>query len=373
MMRTLHRFILRDFLTSFGLALSVITLMLYLGAVMQGLDFVARGVPGAVLVRIFTLNVPYILTWSIPVAAMVSTLLLFGRLSMEEEYTAMRSAGLGTWQIISPGVFASLGLSLICLLIHYEIAPESRFARRRALAMISELDPLDLLDEGRFVAFPTLEIFISRKQANRIWDVEVFEINEDGAVVQTIRALQGTIDTDVDLKIMRVRLEQVQVQYPNPDHPTDLTLAHVIDMDVYEFPVDYGAMLQDPNIRRNLKDMRFFELMACIREPEAFFPNLDARRESQRMRAIIEAHKRIALSLACFSFTVIGIPLGMKSQRRENNHGMVFGLVVVSSFYTFVVLADSLTGRPWFFPDYIAWIPVILCQLGSIQLIRRMA
>jgi len=373
-MRTVHRFVLVDFLASFGLALSVITLILYLGAVMRGLDYVARGVPGAVLVRIFTLNIPYILTWSIPVAAMVSTLLLFGRLSIDGEYTAMRSGGLSTWQIISPVILAGIALTLVCLVIHYEIAPESRFARRRALVMLSELDPVELLDEGRFVRFPTLEIYVTRKLGNRMDDVEVYELNEEGAVVQTIRARRGEITTDTELQLMRVRLEEVQVQHPDPDHPTDLTLAQVIDMDVYEFPVEYGAMLRDQNITRNLKDMRASDLIASIRSPENFFPNLDARRlESLRMRAIIEAHKRIALSLACLSFMVIGIPLGMKSQRQESNNGIIYGLAVVALFYTFVVAADSLTNRPWFFPDYIAWVPVIACQLAGIRLIRKMA
>lgn len=373
-MRTVHKFVLTDFLASFGLALAVITLVLYLGAVMRGLDYVARGVPGGVLVRIFTLNIPYILTWSIPVAAMVATLLLFGRLSMDGEYTAMRSGGLSTWQIISPVILAGIGLTLICLVIHYEIAPESRFARRRALVQMSELDPVELLDEGRFVRFPTLEVYVTRKQGNRIYDVEVYELNEAGAVVQTIRAQQGEITTDTELQIMRVRLEEVQVQHPNPDHPTDLTLAQVIDMDVYEFPIEYGVMFQNQNVTRNLKDMRVFELMATIREPERFFPNLDPRRnESMRMRAIIEAHKRIALSMACLSFIVIGIPLGMKSHRQENNNGIIYGVVVIGLFYTFIVAADSLTNRPWLFPDFITWIPVIACQVIGIRLIRRMA
>ncbi|MCC5847548.1 MAG: LptF/LptG family permease [Verrucomicrobia bacterium] len=369
-MRTLHRFVLVDFLMSFGMALAVSTLMLYLGAIMRGLDFIARGVPGMVLLRIFTLNIPYILTWSIPVSALVATLLLFGRISMDGEFTAMRSGGLGTWQIISPVVFACLGLSLICLVIHYEIAPESRFARQNALRDIGELDPLDLLDEGRFVRFPGMEIYVTRKVGNRIYDVEIAELNQHREIIRTIRAESGEINTDTDLKLMDVILHNMQVQYPDPDNPTDLTLARVIDMEEYEFVLDYGQ--DDQEIRRNLKDMRARELMSAIRDVDTYFPNLDPRRrEAQRMRAIIEAHKRIGLSMACLSFTILGIPLGMKSHRRESNIGIPIGLSMVVVFYAFIVTADSLTARPWLYPDFIIWIPVILSQIGGIILIRR--
>ena len=369
-MRTVHRYILVDFLLSFGMALAVTTLMLYLGAIMQGLDYIARGVPGAVLIRIFTLNIPYILTWSIPVSALVATLLLFGRLSMDGEFTAMRSGGLSTWQIISPVVLACFFLSLICLLIHYEIAPESRFARRRALVDVGELDPVELLDEGRFVRFPGMEIYVTRKIGNRIYDVEMYELNQGGDVIRTVRAASGEINTDTDLRIMDVFLRDMQVQYPDAEDPTDLTRARVIDMDEYQFKLEYGQ--DDQEIRRNLKDMRAFELMSAIRNVQDYFPGLDARRlEAQRMRAVIEAHKRIGLSMACLSFTILGIPLGMKSQRRESNAGIPIGLSLVVVFYAFIVTADSLTAHPWLYPDFIIWIPVVLSQIGGVLLIRR--
>lgn len=369
-MRTIHRFVLMDYLKGFGMALAVITLMLYLGAIMQGLDLIARGVPGVVLLRVFTLNIPYILSWSIPVSSLVATLLLFGRISMDGEFTAMRSGGLSTWQIVSPVILASFFLSLVCLAIHSEIAPESRFARRRALEAVGELDPMDLLDEGRFVRFPGMEIYVSRKIGNRIYDVEMYRLNPAGEIIQTIRARRGEINTDTELQVMNMRLEDMQVQHPDPDDPTDLTMARVIDMEHYEFPVSYGQ--RDDEIRRNLKDMRGRELLAAIRNVEEHFHIPDPRRrEAHRMRAVVEAHKRIGLSMACLSFTALGIPLGMKSHRRESNIGIPIGLGMFVVFYTFILTADALYSHPWYFPDLIVWVPVIASQAVGTVLIRK--
>ncbi len=372
-MRTLHKYLLRDFLAQFGTTLAVITLVLYLGGVMRGLDFIARGVPGGILLRIFTFNIPYFLTMSIPVSVMVAVLLQFGRLSLDGEFTAMRAGGLAIWQMISPILLASAALSLLCLLIQYEVAPESRFARRLALANVDELDPIDLLDEGRFVRFPGLEIYVTRKSGRTIEDVEVYDLDSGGDITQTIRARDGTVNVSPEDRLMRVRLNQVQVQYPDPDNPTDLTRARVIDMDVYEFDVNYDELIRNTRITRNLKDMRAWELIDCIHHTEKYFPNLEPRRrESQRMRALVEAHKRVGLSLACLGFCLVGIPLGVTSRRRESQAGIPIGVGIIMLFYVIMVAADSLRDVTWILPEYILWIPVFGTQIAGLLLIRRL-
>jgi lipopolysaccharide export system permease protein len=371
-MQTVHRYILRDFLVNFGMALSVITLVLYLGAIMRGLDYVARGVPGGKLLQIFTLNIPYILSFSIPISTVVATLLLFGRLSVDGEFTAMRSGGLSTWQIISPVVFAGAMLSLICLVLQYEVSPESRFARQKALLTLGEIDPVDLLDEGRFVEFPNLEIYITRKDGHFLEDVEIYQLNEAGEIVQAVRSQTGQVSLFEDERLMRVRLKDVQVQHPDRNTPEDLTRARIIDMDTYEFDVSYDELLRDNTPTRGIKDMRGSMLVDAIRDPETYFPKVDPlRQERNRMKALVEFHKRIGMSMACLSFTLLGIPLGMTSQRRESHSGIPIGLSMVIIFYTFIEVASSLRDVPQLYPDYIIWIPVILSQVAGYLLIRR--
>lgn len=371
-MQTVHRYIFRDYLVNFLMALTVMTLVLYLGAIMRGLDYVAQGVPGGVLIKIFTLNIPYILTFSIPISAMVSTLLLFGRLSLDGEFTAMRSGGLSTWQIISPVVLGGTLLSLASLLIQYEIAPESRFARRKALADVGELDPVDLLDEGRFVRFPTMEIYITEKDGHNLTDVEVYELNDSGQTIQTIRAQDGKVSLYPEDKLMRVKLNQVQVQHPDAENPADLTLARIIDMETYEFDVSYQELMNQNKLVRSIKDMRAIQLTNAIIHPEEVFKKLDPlRQEKNRMKALVEYHKRIGLGMACLSFTLVGIPLGMTSKRKESNTGMPIGVGIVILFYAFIVAADSLRDFPWLLPDYLIWIPILVTQMGGLLMIRR--
>ncbi len=371
-MRTLNRYILRDFWVGFGMTLGVITLILYLGSIMRGLDYIARGVPGPVLLKVFTLNIPFILTVSIPVSILVATLLQFNRLSLEGEFTAMRAGGLGIWQIISPVILSGFLLTFICFVLQVQIAPDSRYAVRNALREADGLNPIDLLDEGRAVEFPGLSIYITRKRGMRLEDVEVYELNSNGDVVQATRAKYGDVTLHEEEQFMRVLLHDVQLQYPDEDEPEDLTKARIVDMKTYEFVMDYREFLKNKPLIRKTKNMRFGSLINVIRNaPEVYHDSPPFRQESQRMRALLELHKRMGLSLACISFTLIAIPLGMTTRRSETNVGIPIGLSLVVVFHTFIIVAESFREFPWKMPDYIMWIPVIVTQVVGLLLIRR--
>ena len=372
-MNTLHRYIMKDFLTIFGMSMLVTTLVLYLGSVMKALDYIAQGVPGTVLIKVFTLNVPYILTMSIPISCLVGCLLLFNRLSMDGEFTAMRSGGLGTMQIISPVLLCGCLLTVLCLWIHYQLAPESRFNLRKALNNVSEINPMDLLEEGRFVEFPTLAIWVNEKRGNHIDDVEIHERNSKGELLQIINAQSGDITNLPELREMRVRLNNVQVQHGDPSDPKGFLNAKVVDMEAYDFDLNYDDLIRNDKLNRNIKDMQMMQLLAVIQGEDDIYTDLDpVKREKIRMRALVTTHSRLGLSLACISFIMLGIPLGMNSSRGESNSGIPIGLSMILIFYAFSTMADTLRYSPWLLPDYIIWIPVLSMQIVGALLIRKL-
>lgn len=86
----------------------------------------------------------------------------------------------------------------------------------------------------------------------------------------------------------------------------------------------------------------------------------------------MEANKRLAVSISCFAFTLLAIPLGMHSRRQESSVGIALSLLFVFVFYLFIVVANSLIKYPQYRPDWIAWIPVFGAQIGGYLLMRRL-
>jgi len=91
----------------------------------------------------------------------------------------------------------------------------------------------------------------------------------------------------------------------------------------------------------------------------------------QKTKLIVEANQRVSIAIGCFSFMLIGIPLGVKSHRRETSIGMVLSLVIVFAYYLFTVFAKALAEYPELHPNLILWFPLIAAQLGGLWLIKR--
>ena len=85
----------------------------------------------------------------------------------------------------------------------------------------------------------------------------------------------------------------------------------------------------------------------------------------------VELHKRAALGCAAFFFALIGMPLGIRSHRRESTVGVAIGLGIALLFYLAMILADALKRSPQLHPELIVWLPVAICVLVAAVLIPR--
>ena len=114
-MRVLNRYFLADFLSYFILTLLVFTFVMYLGGMIKAIDLMSQGISGKIILQIFAYQIPYILTFTIPMSTLTATLLLFGRLSIDGEITALRACGLSLSQIVSPVLLLAVLLTLVCV------------------------------------------------------------------------------------------------------------------------------------------------------------------------------------------------------------------------------------------------------------------
>jgi lipopolysaccharide export system permease protein len=366
--RVLTRYIVRDYLTTFAMAVAIFTFVMCVASLVRAVDLMSRGVSGVRILQYFLLNIPYILQFTVPISTLTTALLMFSRLSLDGEITAMRSCGLSLWQIVAPAIALSVFLSVLSMIFSNYVSPRSRYAQRHVAVRFAEEDPLALLEEGRFVKeFPNLMIYVGSKRRGRLSDIVIYKFDRRGNVIQNVRARSGTLAREDGGATLRIDLYDVRMDAPGGGGGQRDGVA-----EYYPYRIQTADLFRPGQIRKKISDYSFGELARAIRGVRGANPDLeeeDLARE--KMGLLVEANGRMVLSLSCFAFTLLGIPLGLQSHRKESSIGVVVSLVIALLFYVLLTMAKQLKGQPEWRPDLIVWVPIVLAEAVGFSLIQR--
>ena len=372
-MRTLNRYIVFDYLAIFLVALLLITFVMTVGAMVKAIDLMARGISASLIIRFFLQNIPYILSFSMPISTLFAALLLFGRLSMDSEISAMKACGISLWRLAAPLLLISILLTGVCVYINCEVAPAAKYANKMLLHSVGVDEPINLLEEGRFIReFPGLMIYVGHKSGNVVKDVVAYELSKKGSIKRSVQAREGKIVADNTNRLLIVNLYDVRIEIPDEKDPHDVSKTTYVNAEHYPVRLDFKKLLEKKKVLPKRGHMKMGQLVEQIRSVDQNFPMLSEEdRTAQKMRLVVEANARISIAVGCFSFMLIGIPLGVKSHRRETSIGMVISLGIVFAYYLFIVVAKALAGYPWLHPNLILWVPLLFAQILGLWLIRR--
>jgi lipopolysaccharide export system permease protein len=372
-MRTLNRYITLDYLMTFLTALGLITFVMTVGAMVKAVDLMARGISAELILKFFFQNIPYILSFSMPISTLFAALLLFGRLSTDSEINAMKACGISLWRLAAPLILLSVLFSLICVYINCEVAPAAKQANRELLRTAGVDEPVNLLEEGRFIRdFPGLMIYVGRKNGTVVKDVVAYELDKNGGIKRSVRAKQGDIDADNANRLLIVKLYDVRIEVPDAKDPRDVSKTTYVNAEYYPIKLDFEKLMKKKPGTQKRSHMRMGQLVENIRNVKRDFPLMNEKEQLvHKTRLIVEANQRISIAVGCFSFMLIGIPLGVKSNRKETSTGMIVSLAIVFAYYLFTVFAKALADYPELHPNLILWMPLIAAQICGLWLIRR--
>lgn len=328
------------------------------------------------------LLVPFVWVFALPMGMLTATLLVFGRFSADQELTAARAGGISLISLASPVLILSLLLSGLSAWVNMDLGPNSREKYKDLLFKFTTEISSAQLPEGRYIRdFPGYMFYIGKNRGGELEDVKVYKLGNSTNLPSIIIAPRGKLAIDKTNLTIAVQLFETKGVWFEDGHA--LPVSGDMTLDEFKIP---GMELSR---KVSLRDMSFKELRAELQDLEANLskplelirpgdPKAKEKREAinDQLRdltspARVQLHRQVAFSFACFGFTLIGIPLGIRVHRRETNVGFAIAIVLVLVYYTGIMLGLSLAKRPEFFPHLILWVPNIIFQaVGAVLLWR---
>jgi lipopolysaccharide export system permease protein len=96
-----------------------------------------------------------------------------------------------------------------------------------------------------------------------------------------------------------------------------------------------------------------------------------AEHERTRMKARLTLQEKLQNALAMLSFTLVGIPLGIRVSRRETSANLGVAVALSLGYYFLTVMVNWLDRHPEWRPDLLFWLPNVLFLLLAWRLFRR--
>jgi len=366
-MPTLHRYLLSQVLATCFLTVTTFTALLLLGNVLKDVfDLVAAGrVNVRTGIYAILLLIPYALAFALPIGLLTGSLLVFSRLSVDQELTAIRAGGISILAAIAPVLGLAVILTGMNAWLNMYVGPQCRQTFRGLYDEVVRQGPAAFVGEGRYVELGNLTLYAREVKGTQLRDVLIY----------------GTTNSaETDLEGLPRRIRNLDVWAPEAEIlvgtngvPEAIRLINLqglfLSADGWQshFNSEHiepiRAFQPTSTKKPKLTVMSFQELLEELALRQEAGDALEPVR--------VQIHKQLAFSFSCIGFTLIGIPLGIRVQRRETNIGVAVALALLGLYYSFIILGQSLDTRAHLHPHLIFWIPNFGFLMIGIWLLRR--
>jgi lipopolysaccharide export system permease protein len=363
--KLLHRYILREIVTPFGLGLLVFTFVLLIARLVKLIELVVnRGLPTTDILRLLGYIVPAFLEFTVPTAMLLSILVAFGRLSADSEIVAIRSSGLSLYQLVPPVATFALVVALATSWLTFVASPWGNRSLKTALFDIARthasagLQPRVFNDE-----FPGIVIYAERIDAttDRLHHVLISDARDPNET-NTVFAREGIMIPDPTGMTLTLRLLHGASQGVEEDGK----VAYRTEFDSYDVSLDLQEALAGVQQQeREPKEFDFPTLRQMIDDP--------ATPDALQLRSRVEYQRRLAIPSGCFILALIAMPLGIQPTRAVRSWGFVMSLVVIFAYFILLSTGQGLAEEGLVPPVVGLWLANAVLGLLGVYLFLQAA
>lgn len=421
MIKILPKYLVKEHIGPFCFALLVINSIFILNLIFRELGkFMSKGLSLGTILEFIFLNLAWMIALSVPCAVLTATIMAFGRLSAENEITAIKAGGISLYQILPATLIVSLGVAGALIWFNNEVLPDFNHRTKLLMLDIARKKPLLNLEAGViYTDIPNYNILgPTIKEINSTTYIENITIDDQTTsnIIKTIIAKVGEITFSeetglVEITLLDGELQEIDINNPESFKKVEFT-KHVIKIPMTEMLLirsqsEYrgdrekssAALMEGVNKNRQRILERRQKLNETVNQQlsKYIYSNskeektldlliLDHQRLNRRIktdlnlinsykksndRDLVEVHKKYSIPAVCVVFVLVGSPLGILARKQgwAAAAGLSIGFFLL--YWAFLIGGESLADRQKISPFWGMWSPNILVGGLGIFLVLR--
>jgi len=346
---TLNRAVFRELGYTFSLTLVLSCTVLLFESLFRIMQL-SEGIPTRDVLKLIVYIQPSFLVLGIPMSLLITILVVYSRMTMDNETISLLSLGMPFSIIARPAFrFSALCLVLALAVSLYFFPLSNRLFREtlyNAMSRHFSIDPGMINDQ-----FPDLLFQANVKHDERTFgDLFLYNTKDpEHPVIVTARA--GQIFSDPERRVFQFMLEDGDVHVnPTEGSYTYLTFGrYYMEFNVAGTGPDFGGT-----------EMYIPELWRAANEGP----------EEIRLKRAAQFHKRFALPVSCLLLGFLAPSLAGFVGRAGRLGGFVVALAVILGYYALLVLGESLARSGTAPPGLVVWGANVLLGTAGLALHR---
>lgn len=370
-MNTLDRYIGKHLLIASLFAILTIIIILVLGNVFQKILKELADRPDLDLLfvlKFIVLVIPISLSLAVPFSFLTAILLTFGRLSADSEFIAMRMAGLSMTRICLPVAVLTIFYTGICGWVNLSITPAAKMemeGMKDTLINIAKRNPMALFADQKVMTDLPGYLIWAKKEDGLLKNFQMIKLKghlPEALVIADTVKVSIDLDSEIPQVLMDMRdanllLEAESKNFMLESQPVFLR----------EAPTGVSVeqlKKQDDTVKDQPENVGLIRLIRKVGDKTL--------KKEQRSVYRTELSMRMAFSVSCIAFALIGVPLGVTSHRRESTSGFVISLVIAVTYYVMLTMAQMVSSNEKMYPHLLVWLPNILIVAIGVAMFRRL-
>lgn len=346
----------------FGIAVFTI-LFMATGPIFDMANLIIQyGVPFLDVMKYAAVRLPSFIAYTLPMSVLLAGLIAFGRLSVDQEITALKAGGVSFYRLLVPLFTFAVFAAGISYLLNTYIGPESLYhakiiASENAKGHLPQIENIKLSsttddglqritiaksfnEEDGMMRSPVVNDYTQDGNLLRITHAQ--EARWDGKSWELINGETLQFDSR-GLLNSRMAFQTAQFYLPQTPHQVGLSERSPEEMSSPLLKQTIRVLQQDP--KRDPNQIRMLRMMYEIRQ---------------------------AVPVACLIFALIGAPSGIRPVRSSSGIGVAISVLIVLIYYFFLAICNSLGDHGTLTPLIAAWLPnFVFLIVGAVFLMKE--